>query len=377
MNIAVVGIAGLGTMGAGIAEVFARHGYQIVGVERDEPSLERGRRIITRSLQRALERGRISQEDLDATIARITFTTERGDLANADLIVEAIPEVMEFKRELFAALDQIVKADVILATNTSSLSVTEIASLTTRSTLGLHFFNPAPVQPLVEVITHDGLDSQVVEEVTALVREIGKKPVVVADQAGFLVNALLVPYLNHAAHFLGRDDLAAEDLDAAMVTLGFAPMGPAALLDLIGLDTALEVTRVLQAAFGRPDLEPAPRLVTLVEQGRLGRKSGSGFYDYSAPLPAVDVPSPVAQQAAIDLHVRFLNDAVRMFSSGYASKEDIDLGMVAGCGYRVGPFEAISERGPQQVISDLTDAYSRTGDEMDLPRPYLLEAANS
>lgn len=377
MEFTRVGVVGLGTMGAGIAEVFAKHGAVVVGVDRDEPSIERGRTIIATSLGRAVERGRLTQEAADEAIGRITFTTDRAALGEATLVIEAIPEILEWKRELFTALDQIAPPEAILATNTSSLSITSIANFTTRPDrlLGLHFFNPAPVQPLVEVITHGRLDTSITAAMQELMRSLGKKPVTVADQPGFLVNALLVPYLNHAAMLLDRGDVAPADLDAAMTQAGFAPMGPAALIDLVGIDVHVEVCKVLHDAFGHPELTPAGGAVALVSAGHLGRKSKRGYYDYSTALPTVDAPSARAQQYARWLNARHLNAASQMMASGYANADDIDLGMMAGCGYKRGPITAIAEYGAGQLLEDLADAHAESRSVLDQPTQVLIEAA--
>jgi 3-hydroxybutyryl-CoA dehydrogenase len=377
MEITRVGVVGLGTMGAGIAEVFAKYGTQVVGVDRDEPSIERGRTIIATSLGRAVERGRMAQSDAGAAVARITFTTDRSRLADVELVIEAIPEILDWKQELFTDLDRILPSTAMLATNTSSLSITTIAGFTSRPerVLGLHFFNPAPVQPLVEVITHGRLDPSVTSAMQELMRGLGKKPVTVADQPGFLVNALLVPYLNHAALLLDRGDVEPADLDAAMTQAGFAPMGPAALMDLVGIDVHVEVCKVLHAAFGHDELAPAPGAVARVAAGELGRKSMRGYYDYSAGLPSIETPSVRAQQYARWLNARHLNAASAMMESGYATADDIDLGIIAGCGYKRGPITAIAEYGPGRVITDLDDAHAESNSALDLPTAVLGAAA--
>lgn len=351
------GVIGLGTMGSGIAEVLAKNGYSVVGVDRDEPSVERGRNSMKKSLGRAVERGRLTQDDADQILGRVTFTTDRSALKDVDLVVEAIPEIMEWKKELFTDLDQILKPSAIIATNTSSLSIGAIAAFTSRpqNVLGMHFFNPAPVQPLVEIITHDKVDSAVTTSVVDLVKQMGKKPVVVGDQPGFLVNALLVPYLNHAADILGRGDVAPEDLDAAMVSAGFAPMGPAALIDLVGVDVHIEVSKVLFNAFKKPELAPAQSALELAHKGFLGRKSGRGYYDYSTDIPKVDQPSEQAKSYARWLNARYLTRSIEMMNSGYASGDDIDTGMMAGCGYKVGPISAAKAYGMEKVATEYAE----------------------
>lgn len=352
-----VGVVGLGTMGSGIAEVMAKNGFSVIGVDRDQASIDRGENSIQKSLGRAVDRGRLTADQSQEILGRITFTTERSTLGDADLVIEAIPEILEWKNELFTSLNSILKSEAIIATNTSSLSIAEIAAFTSHPerVIGMHFFNPAPVQPLVEVITHQGLDSAVTQRVVELVKAMGKKPVVVGDQPGFLVNALLVPYLNHAAEILGRGDVSPEDLDAAMVGAEFAPMGPAALIDLVGVDVHIEVSKVLYKAFGLPELAPAQSAVTLAEKGYLGRKSGRGYYDYSQEIPKVQKPSATAERYARWLNARYLTKAIAMMNSGYASGEDIDTGMMAGCGYKVGPITAAKNYGFEKVAADLAE----------------------
>ncbi|GAB3834067.1 3-hydroxybutyryl-CoA dehydrogenase [Kribbella italica] len=285
-----VGVVGLGTMGAGIAEVFARHGLTVVGVERDEQAVERGRGHIQHSTDRAVKRGKLSVEDQQALFDRVTFATEIEALADCDLVIEAVIERLELKREIFSALDKVVREDAILATNTSSLSVTEISVATERPrrVVGMHFFNPAPVQEFVEVIKTVVTEPDVVEDVLALARRLDKVPVVAADRAGFIANALLFGYLNHAVSMVESRYATREDVDAAMRLGCGYPMGPLALLDLIGLDTAYEILDTMYKQ-GRNRLHaPAPILKQMVTAGLLGRKTGRGFYTYESP------DSPVA-----------------------------------------------------------------------------------
>ncbi|MBP2351018.1 3-hydroxybutyryl-CoA dehydrogenase [Kribbella aluminosa] len=289
-ELTTVGVVGLGTMGAGIAEVFARHGLTVVGVERDEEAAERGRGHIQHSTDRAVKRGKLSVEDQQALFDRVTFATTMEALADCDLVIEAVVERLELKREIFAALDKIVREDAILATNTSSLSVTEISVATQRPrrVVGMHFFNPAPVQEFVEVIKTVVTEPDVVDDVQALARRLDKVPVVAADRAGFIANALLFGYLNHAVSMVESRYATREDVDAAMRLGCGYPMGPLALLDLIGLDTAYEILDTMYKQ-GRNRLHaPAPILKQMVTAGLLGRKTGRGFYTYeSADSPVV------------------------------------------------------------------------------------------
>jgi 3-hydroxybutyryl-CoA dehydrogenase len=298
-DFSTVGVVGLGTMGAGIAEVFARNGYRVVGVEMNEETLKRGRQHVEHSTARAVKRGKLSDDDASELVDRITFTTDLADLRDCGLVVEAVVERLPVKQQIFTALDGIVGPDAILATNTSSLSVTEISTATARPgrVVGVHFFNPAPVQKLVEIIRTVVTEPDVLEDVAELARSLQKTPVICGDKAGFIANALLFGYLNHAASMFEAKYASREDLDAAMRFGCGYPMGPLALLDLIGLDTAYEILDTMYKQ-GRDRLHaPVPILKQMVTAGLLGRKSGRGFYTYEAPDSPVVVadaltPSP-------------------------------------------------------------------------------------
>ncbi|CAN5661567.1 3-hydroxybutyryl-CoA dehydrogenase [soil metagenome] len=285
-----IGVIGLGTMGAGIAEVFARNGYQVVGVEQTEETLQRGRQHVEHSTGRAVKRGKLSADDQAELVGRITFTTDMADVKDCGLVVEAVVERLPVKQQIFRALDDIVRADAVLATNTSSLSVTEISTATSHPgrVIGVHFFNPAPVQKFVEIIRTVVTEPDVLEDTAELARSLQKTPVVVGDKAGFIANALLFGYLNHAASMFEQRYATREDLDAAMRFGCGYPMGPLALLDLIGLDTAYEILDTMYKQ-GRDRLHaPAPILKQMVSAGLLGRKSGRGFYTYErADSPVV------------------------------------------------------------------------------------------
>src|SRR3954447_17983346 len=280
-----IGVIGLGTMGAGIAEVFARNGYAVVGVEKDADALARGRQYLEHSTARAVKREKMTEAEQADLLGRITFSTSMDELATADLVVEAVVESLETKKALFRQLDAIVGPDTILATNTSSLSVTEISTANSSPgrVIGVHFFNPAPVQQLVEIVRTVVTEEQALEDVTALMVALGKTPVVCGDKAGFIANTLLFGYLNHAVSMYEGRYATREDIDAAMRFGCGYPMGPLALLDLIGLDTAYEILETMYRQ-GRDRLHaPAPVLKQMVTAGWLGRKTGRGFYTYEAP----------------------------------------------------------------------------------------------
>jgi len=304
-EIATVGVVGLGTMGAGIVEVFARNGLQVVGVEPSEELLENGRGHLRHSTDRAVSRGKLSEAERDALLGRVTFTTSMEDLADVDMMIEAVPERLDLKQEIFAAADKICRPDTILATNTSSLSVTEISVATSRPSkvVGMHFFNPAPVLKLVEVVRTVVTEQEVVADIEALAARLGKVPVVIGDKAGFIANALLFGYLNHAVSMYESRYASREDIDAAMRFGCGYPMGPLALLDLIGLDTAYEILDTMYRQSRDRLHAPAPILKQMVTAGLRGRKTGQGFYTYEAPdsPKVVDdglTPKPGEAQAA-------------------------------------------------------------------------------
>ncbi len=287
-----VGVIGLGTMGAGIAEVFARTGLHVVAIEVDEAALARGRGHIEHSTGRAVARGKITEAEQAALIGRIDFGIDLERLADVDLVVEAVPEHLDLKRQIFTQLDKICKPEAILATNTSSLSVTEIAVATGRpgKVVGMHFFNPAPVMKLVEVVRTVVTEQDVVDDVEAFAQKLGKVDVTIGDRAGFIANALLFGYLNHAASLYESRYASREDIDAAMKLGCGLPMGPLALLDLIGLDTSYEILDTMYKQSRDRLHAPTPIFKQMMTAGLLGRKSGRGFYTYDAP----DSPNVVA-----------------------------------------------------------------------------------
>ena len=301
-----IGVVGLGTMGAGIAEVFARNGFDVVGVEQSDELVGRGRGHIQHSTDRAKKRGKLGEDDQQAIFDRLTLSTSLADLKDCDLVVEAVVERLDLKRSVFQQLDEVVRPDAVLATNTSSLSVTEISAGTARPgrVIGMHFFNPAPVQQFVEVIRTVVTEPDVVEDVQDLARALGKNPVTAGDRAGFIANALLFGYLNHAVSMYEQRYATREDIDAAMKLGCGLPMGPLALMDLIGIDTAYEILDTMYRQ-GRDRLHaPSPIIRQLMIAGRLGRKSGRGFYSYEAegsPKVVDDDLTPHVGSADVDL----------------------------------------------------------------------------
>ena len=277
-----VGVVGSGIMASGIAEVAAGTGASVVLRARNAAgATDLGVRL-DESLARALERDKRTAEETAALRARITTTTELGDLAHCDLVIEAVVEDLEVKLDLFRALGRVVAESAVLATGTSTLPVIDLAMQVPHPerVLGIHFFNPAPQMSLVEIVRPLSVSEGVVARAVTFVRECGKDPIEVKDQAGFIVNALLFPYLNNAVRLLERGVATKEGIDAAMRGGCGFPIGPFALLDLVGLDTSIAILEALYAEYGDPNYSPEPLLRRMVSAGQLGRKSGSGFYPY-------------------------------------------------------------------------------------------------
>jgi 3-hydroxybutyryl-CoA dehydrogenase len=282
-EVATVGVVGSGTMATGIIEVFAKAGYAVTYVARSQAKVAGVRASIAKSLEKAVQRGKLSEPDRDATLGRLTGTTSLDDLARVDLVLEAVVEDLHVKQALFENLDEICRPGAILATTTSSLPVIECASVTKRpqDVVGMHFFNPAQIMKLVEVVHTVSTGEEVVATVQDLCRRLGKHPVTCGDRAGFIVNALLFPYLNDAVKMLEAHYAGADDIDTAMKTGCGYPMGPFELLDVVGLDVSLAIQRELYLEFRERGFAPAPLLEHLVTAGYLGRKTGRGFRTYA------------------------------------------------------------------------------------------------
>jgi 3-hydroxybutyryl-CoA dehydrogenase len=294
-----VGVVGLGTMGAGIAEVLARGGYAVVGIEVNDEALRRGRGHLENSTGRAVRRGKLSAGEQRAILDRIVLDTGFGALADCDLVIEAVPERLDLKHRVFEELDKVCRPGTVLATNTSSLSVTDIAVTTGRpeQIVGVHFFNPAPVMKLVEIIHTVLTRPEALDAVERLVADLGKVGVTVGDRAGFIANRLLFGYLNQAAAMYDSGHATREDIDAAMKATGL-PMGPLALMDLIGLDVCLEVCEAIYRETRDRRHAPAPILRRLVTAGLLGRKTGRGFYDHAGE-PAEPAATPIGPPPSV------------------------------------------------------------------------------
>jgi 3-hydroxybutyryl-CoA dehydrogenase len=281
-EIGKVGVVGLGTMGAGIAQLAIEAGFETVGREISLELAEKARDRIAHFLTRKVEKGQLEQAERDAAVGRLSLTTEVSDLADCDLIVEAIVEELEPKQELFAELDRITAPDAILATNTSALSVTEIAAAATKRerVLGMHFFNPAPLLPLVEVIRTELTADEAYETAFAVGERLGKTPIRCNDTPGFVVNRVLIPLLNDCVRVLDEARVTPEDLDTGMKYGAGWPMGPCELIDLVGIDIHVHASEALYEALREPRMAAPPRLVRMAQAGLLGRKTKRGFYIY-------------------------------------------------------------------------------------------------
>lgn len=279
-NIAVVGA---GTMGNGIAHVFAQNGFQVTVIDISATALEKALSTITRNLDRLLSKERISEDDKTATLERLSTSTDmKAAVANADLVVEAATENVDLKLKIFQQLDEAAPEGAVLATNTSSISITKIAAVTKRpeKVIGMHFMNPVPIMKLVEVIRGYATSDEVTAQIMELSKQLGKVPVEVNDYPGFVANRILMPMINEAIYSLYEGVAGVSEIDTVM-KLGMAhPMGPLQLADFIGLDVCLSILRVLHDGFGNPKYAPCPLLVNMVTAGKLGTKSGEGFYTY-------------------------------------------------------------------------------------------------
>ena len=283
-EVRTIGVVGLGAMGAGIAQVAIEAGFDVVGRELTADLGDQAAARIGHFLTRKVEKGQRSQDERDAAAARLSMTTDLAGLAGCDLVIEAIVEELGAKLELFAELERLCRPDAVLATNTSALSVTEIAAATARPerVVGMHFFNPAPLMPLVEIVRAELSSEEAFETAAGVAERMGKTPVRCHDTPGFVVNRVLIPLLNDCVRVLDEARVSPSDLDAAMTNGAGWPMGPCALVDLVGIDVHVHASEALYGKLREPRMAPPPRLVAMRNAGLLGRKSGRGFYTYGS-----------------------------------------------------------------------------------------------
>jgi 3-hydroxybutyryl-CoA dehydrogenase len=283
-DVQTLGVVGLGAMGAGIAQLGIEAGYQVVGREVSDALGDAARERIAHFLQRKVDKERMTAEERDQALGRLSLTTDLSPFVECELVVEAIVEELGPKQSLFADLEEIVRPDAILATNTSALSVTEIASSTSlpERIVGMHFFNPAPLMPLVEIVRAELSSDDAVETAFSVGEALGKRPIRCHDTPGFVVNRILIPLLNDCLRVLDEARISPEDLDTAMTAGAGWPMGPCTLVDLVGIDVHVHASEALYAKLREPRMAPPPRIVAMKNAGLLGRKSGRGFYSYES-----------------------------------------------------------------------------------------------
>ncbi|NGZ11081.1 MAG: 3-hydroxyacyl-CoA dehydrogenase [Nitrospira sp. LK70] len=387
MYIYKVGVVGAGTMGAQIAEVVSYAGLPVVLADMNDSLTKRGVESVRAIYQARVNKGKMSPEQLEEKMLLVTVSSGLDGLKDVDVVIEAVSEDLKLKTQVFQKLDQTCQRSTILASNTSALSISALGAATTRpdKVVGLHFFNPAYVMRLVEVVPGLVTSPQAVDDAVSFVEGIGKLPIVVKECAGFLVNRLLMAYVNEAVRALQEGAASPQEIDQEMVSFGM-PIGPLALLDAVGLDISFEVARILYRSYG-PRMMPAPLLETMLKAGRLGVKSGHGFYDYAGGgeggrdqgLEHIlqEVRSKTDHSATRWTRARLLlamtNEAVIALQEGVASAADIDLAMMAGIGYpkeKEGPLHFADQLGIDQVVHELED-FAETFGPRFWPAPML------
>lgn len=393
MYIYKVGVVGAGTMGAQIAEVVSYAGIPVVIADINEALVKRGLDSVRAIYQARVDKGKMTTEQLEEKMLLVTASTGLGGLKDVDLVIEAVSEDAKLKAQVFHELDQICPRGTILASNTSALSISALGAATRRpdKVLGLHFFNPAYVMRLIEVIPGLATSTQTLDDAVSFTESIGKLPIAVKECAGFLVNRVLMAYVNEAVRALQEGAATLQEIDQEMVSFGM-PTGPLALLDAVGLDISFEVARILHRSYG-PRMTPAPLLEAMLKAGRMGIKSGHGFYDYvSGNQGGCDQELAHLLQAARSnsdhsvtrwsrsrLLLAMTNEAVTALQEGIASTGDIDLAMVAGIGYpkdKEGPLHFADQLGIDQVLRELEDFTQTLGPRF-WPAPMLRRMVNA
>ncbi len=384
MYIYKVAVMGAGAMGAGIAQVITYAGIPVILKDVKPEFVDRGLATIRKIYQGRVDKGKMTANEMDQKMALATGATDYSGFSDVDLVIEAVFEDMSVKQKLFCELESVCPETTILASNTSSLPISAIAAPTKRpeKVIGLHFFNPAPAMKLVEVIPGLATSRETIDDILMFSESVRKIPIRVQECAGFLVNRLLMPYLNEAAMALQENAASAKAIDEAMVAFGM-PMGPFTLLDTIGIDVSAKVADILYDAYG-PRMKPAPMLHALYQAGRMGTKSGAGFYDYTEEKPAggeglqsiiskIQVGGPATPFSVERLTMAMVNEAVIALQEGVASANDIDIAMMAGTGFpqdKGGPLHYADQIGVDTVLSQLKQLTGALGDRF-WPAPLL------
>jgi 3-hydroxybutyryl-CoA dehydrogenase len=382
MRVDRLAVVGAGTMGAGIAQLGCLAGFRVALHDPDPNALATGADRLEAALAKGAGRGLWSAGDAAAAVGRLVTVTDLGQLARAQVVIEAAPEDLALKRELFARLAAVCDTDAILATNTSSLSVSAIARdlEAPERVLGMHFFNPPALMKLVEVVATERTDEMSLVRATSVARAMGREPVRAADSPGFIVNRCNRPYTLEALRMLGERFATHAEIDAAMRDGGGYRMGPFELMDLIGIDVNLEVARSFHRQRPEPRWEPHPIQEQMVEAGRLGRKSGAGFYEYSAGRRVDPQIDPIADPDAIleRIVAQLVNEAGFAVEEGVARPDDVDTAMKLGLNHPRGPFEWQRELGAERVV-EVLDGWARRLEEPERYRvaPGLLAAAEA
>lgn len=375
-----IGVVGLGTMGLGIAQLAAANGCRTVVFDSLEPARVRALPTITNNLEQRVIKEKITRDEMNIILARFSVAESIDGLGECDMVIEAIVEDLEIKQQTFKAIERAVCSSAILATNTSSLSVTKIASACEKRDriLGLHFFNPATVMPLVEIVPTEWTDMGLVEVVRGLVTSWGKTAVLAKDSPGFIVNRIARPYYGESLRICEEGIADPATIDWALKTFGGFSMGPFELMDLIGNDINLAVSETVWRAFDcAPRFAPSPLQRKLVEAGQLGRKTGRGYYDYStgATKPSPQEDTSLAEKIFMRIISMLINEAVDALDSGVATREDIDTAMMKGVNYPKGLLRWGDELGAARVVETLESLQSSTNDTRYKPHPLLKKHA--
>lgn len=370
-----IAVIGSGTMGHGIAQVLAISGFEVVLIDISNEILQKALERIKWSLRKLVEKGRIKQEDMNAAITRIKTTTSYEEIKDIDVAIEAVPENIELKKKIFSKLDNVAPPHAILTSNTSTLSITEIGNVTRRpdKVAGMHFFNPPQLMPLIEVIKGEKTSQETINILIELAKKIGKTPIVVKkDVRGFIVNRILSAVFNEAFWTYYRGEASKEGIDASIKYNGGFPMGWFELADFIGLDVVYEIEKILYEAYGERFKPCAEVIEPLIKGGKLGQKTGIGFYDWTKRKPEI-TPDRAGEYDVERLWAVAVNEAAWLIYEGAAAPADIDVGMRLGANWPLGPCEYANKRGIDVILNKLKELYTKYKMEMYNPCPLLEE----